>query len=51
MHAIRRKGMATIVAIFPEPEAALLQGILLGDDSRLPQDISTAFAHTISSQD
>jgi competence protein ComEC len=46
MHAVRRKGLATIAAIFPEPEAALLQGILLGDDSGLPQSVSDAFAHT-----
>jgi competence protein ComEC len=46
MHALRRKGLATIAAIFPEPEASLLQGILLGDDSGLPSDISDAFAHT-----
>jgi competence protein ComEC len=46
LHAIRRKGLQTIAAIFPEPEAALLQGILLGDDSGIPKEVSKAFAQT-----
>lgn len=32
--------------IFPEPEASLLAGILLGDDSGLPADLQQAFRDT-----
>ncbi len=36
----------TIARLLPQPESALLAGILLGDDSALPQNVSNAFRAT-----
>ena len=36
----------TIVRLLPQPESALLAGILLGDDSALPKNVSDAFRAT-----
>lgn len=33
----------TIAALLPQPESGLLAGILLGDDSRLPEKVNQAF--------
>ena len=44
--AVRERGRAAIRASLPEPQAALLTGILLGDDSGLPRALQDAFQTT-----
>ncbi len=44
--AVRERGRATLAAILPEPQASLLTGILLGDDSGLPETTTAAFKTT-----
>ncbi|WP_374688725.1 DNA internalization-related competence protein ComEC/Rec2 [Promineifilum sp.] len=46
MLAARERGRAVIRAALPEPQAALLTGILLGDDSGLPDTTADAFQAT-----
>jgi competence protein ComEC len=46
LYAFRRRALAVLQQLFPEPEGALLAGILLGDDSAIPKDIQQAFART-----
>jgi len=40
---MRRSAQKVIYQLFPQPEAALLSGILLGNDDDLPLDLQTAF--------
>ena len=44
--AVRERGRVTIQASLPEPQASLLTGILLGDDSGLPHALSDDFRTT-----
>ena len=44
--AVRDRGRAILAASLPEPQAALLTGILLGDDSGLPKVVADAFRTT-----
>jgi competence protein ComEC len=44
--ALKARGRAAIAAALPEPHAALLTGILLGDDSGLPRDLVEDFRTT-----
>jgi competence protein ComEC len=44
--AVRERGRAAIQASLPEPQAALLTGILLGDDSGLPRTLADDFRAT-----
>jgi competence protein ComEC len=44
--AFRRRALETMRGLFPEPEGALLAGILLGDESAIPADVQTAFSRT-----
>lgn len=46
LYAFRDRANATILAIFPEPAASLLAGILLGMDSGIPGDLRAAFSTT-----
>jgi competence protein ComEC len=46
LFAFRRLAQRTLKAIFPEPESALLAGILLGDESGIPADVEEAFSQT-----
>ncbi|CUS05161.2 putative Competence protein ComEC [Candidatus Promineifilum breve] len=46
MLGLKARGRAAIVAALPEPHAALLTGILLGDDSGLPRDLTDDFRAT-----
>jgi len=46
MLVARERGRAVIRAALPEPQAALLTGILLGDDSSLPDTTRDAFQET-----
>lgn len=46
IYAFKDKALANIYQIFPDPEASLLSGILLGVDTGLPQDLQQAFKDT-----
>ena len=46
LYSFRRKALEILKQLFPEPEGALLSGILLGDDSSIPKDLQQAFAQT-----
>ncbi|MBI5932297.1 MAG: ComEC/Rec2 family competence protein [Chloroflexi bacterium] len=46
MFAFKRRALETIYRIFPDPEASLLAGILLGEDNGLPKDLQQAFKDT-----
>jgi competence protein ComEC len=46
LYSFRRRALAVLRRLFPEPEGALLSGILLGDDSSIPRDLQLAFAQT-----
>jgi len=46
MYALKERSLAAIYQIFPDPEASLLAGILLGVDTGLPKDIQDAFKNT-----
>lgn len=44
--AVRERAEAAIRRLYPDPEAALLTGILLGDESRIPESMRRDFAAT-----
>ena len=44
--AFKSRAQATIAQLIPEPQAALLTGILLGNDNGLPPDLDEAFRTT-----
>jgi competence protein ComEC len=44
--ALRRRGLVVLARLFPEPEASLLSGILLGVESGIPRPVSEAFKST-----
>ena len=46
IYAFKDKALNNIYQIFPDPEASLLAGILLGVDTGLPQDLQQAFKDT-----
>ena len=46
VYAFKEKALGNIYRIFPDPEASLLAGILLGVDTGLPQDLQQAFKDT-----
>jgi len=46
VYAFKDQAVARIYQIFPDPEAALLAGILLGDDNGLPADLQQAYRDT-----
>jgi competence protein ComEC len=46
VYALRERALAVVFALFPPPESALLAGIVLGDDSRIPVEIADAFKAT-----
>lgn len=43
---LEERSAAVLAQLYPQPEAALLAGILLGDDSALPEDARRAFRDT-----
>lgn len=43
---LKERALANVYQLFPDPEASLLAGILLGVDSGLPQDLQHAFKDT-----
>jgi competence protein ComEC len=46
LYRFRSHGIATIYAMLPDPAASLLAGILLGDDSGMPSELTDAFSAT-----
>lgn len=46
MYALKGRALETIYHIFPDPEASLLAGILLGVDNGLPEDLQQSFKDT-----
>lgn len=46
IYAFKDKALKNIYLIFPDPEASLLAGILLGVDTGLPKDLQQAFKDT-----
>ena len=46
LYDLRRRSLETAARIFPPPEAALLSGILLGDESGITAEVEEAFQRT-----
>ncbi|MBV6396052.1 MAG: hypothetical protein HFACDABA_01640 [Anaerolineales bacterium] len=46
LFALKTRALETIYRLFPDPEASLLAGILLGVDNGLPDDLQQAFKDT-----
>ncbi|HET7091662.1 MAG TPA: ComEC/Rec2 family competence protein, partial [Anaerolineae bacterium] len=46
LYDLKDRARETIATILPEPQAALLTGILLGDESGIPQDVKDDFRAT-----
>ncbi|MBN1303382.1 MAG: ComEC/Rec2 family competence protein [Anaerolineales bacterium] len=46
IYGIKEKALSNIYFLFPDPEASLLAGILLGVDTGLPPDLQAAFKNT-----
>jgi len=46
LFALKTRALNTIYRLFPDPEASLLAGILLGVDNGLPKDLQQAFKDT-----
>ena len=46
LFALKLDALATIYRLFPDPEASLLAGILLGVDNGLPKDLQQSFKDT-----
>ncbi|RJP46402.1 MAG: ComEC/Rec2 family competence protein [Anaerolineaceae bacterium] len=46
LYALKSYALETIYHLFPDPEASLLAGILLGVDNGLPKDLQQAFKDT-----
>ncbi|MBN2085325.1 MAG: ComEC/Rec2 family competence protein [Anaerolineales bacterium] len=46
LFAYRRRALETLKKLFPEPECALLSGILLGEESTIPVTLQESFSRT-----
>lgn len=46
IYALRARAWRLLLLQYPEPEASLLSGILLGIESGIPADVQAAFQHT-----
>jgi len=46
LYAFRQRSLDVVYSLFPDPEAALLAGILLGVQSGIPQEVQEAFRLT-----
>jgi competence protein ComEC len=46
LYAFKARAKNVIAHILPEPQASLLTGILLGDDSGIPKSVQEAFRTT-----
>jgi competence protein ComEC len=46
VYAFKDRAVAKVYQVFPDPEASLLAGILLGDDNGMPADLQQAYKNT-----
>jgi competence protein ComEC len=46
VYTVREQAIKRLYRIFPDPEASLLAGILLGDDNGMPADLQQAYKDT-----
>jgi len=46
IYSLKSKSLAMLYQLFPDPEASLLAGILLGVESNIPEDVYQAFRQT-----
>ncbi len=46
LYDLRSRALEVVRQLWPQPESALMAGILLGDDSALPQKVTEAFQQT-----
>ncbi len=46
IYALRRRALAMVYQLYPDPEASLLAGILLGVESQIPETVQDAFRAT-----
>jgi competence protein ComEC len=46
IYALKRRALATVYQLWPNPEAGLLAGILLGVEAGIPADVQQAFENT-----
>jgi competence protein ComEC len=46
LYAVKERALQTVYRIYPDPEASLLAGILLGVESGIPDNVSEAFRQT-----
>jgi competence protein ComEC len=46
IYELRRRALEVVYQIYPDPEASLLAGILLGDESGIPEHVDQAFKDT-----
>lgn len=46
VYALKERALTNVYRLFPDPEASLLAGILLGVESGLPRDLQQAFKDT-----
>ncbi len=46
VYAIKDRLISIVYRIFPDPEASLIAGILLGDDNGMPADLQQAYKNT-----
>ncbi|MFO8035530.1 MAG: ComEC/Rec2 family competence protein [Anaerolineales bacterium] len=49
IYRLKCKGLKTVYRIWPDPEASLLAGILLGEESGIPDSVERAFQDTSTS--
>lgn len=46
VYGLRERSLETVYNLFPDPEASLLAGILLGVETGIPEDVQDAFRNT-----
>ena len=46
VYTFKERAVAKVYQVFPDPEASLLAGILLGDDNGMPADLQQAYKNT-----
>ena len=43
LYALKERALATLYQLYPDPEASLIAGILLGVESGIPEEVARAF--------
>ena len=46
MYAFKERALSSLYRLYPDPEASLLAGILLGVESGIPSEVAQAFRDT-----